>query len=68
MARVLLPVTLKLVLPPEHNSELEGCADMVTGAITVNTAAEEVAGGAQVPVTTQRYLLPFIPITAADCV
>ena len=52
---VLLPATVKLVLLPEHISEPAGCVVTLTGAITVRTAAAEVAEGVHAPETIQRY-------------
>ena len=49
-----VPATVNVAFPPEHISTFAGCADTVTGAYTVKIAAEEVAAGGQVPLTTQR--------------
>jgi hypothetical protein len=38
---------------------LDGLPVTVTDELTVSIATDEVAAGVQVPLTTQRYLLPF---------
>ena len=50
---MLLPATVNVALPPEHVSTFAGCVVIATGLMTVKIAADDVAAGAQVPVTTQ---------------
>ena len=63
MGCVLVPVTEKLVLLPEHIAELAGCPApaIVTGLITVSWTGVELTVGAQEALTATLYQLPFIP-------
>ena len=52
-------------LSPWHKSTGPAAIAVAVGlACTVSNALTEVAGGSQIPVTTQRYLYPSIPVVA----
>ena len=52
---VPVAVTAKLTGLPVHTDALEGLAVTDGGAFTVRLAADEVAGGLHVPLTTTSY-------------
>ena len=62
-----MPVTATLneVLLPAQTVELAGCVVMFTGVLTVSRPQFDVAAGAQAPLITQRYPLPFMVAGAA---